>query len=191
MKKSESTFEAIGAYPKEFILNDGTGVTIRPLDDGDRDALAAMFKRFSEEDLWFLNHDLSDPALIGRWLRHLDPKRIISLVAILEGRIIANAAMMMKRYGARSHIGKIRIAVDPLFRGKRLATWLLLDLVNLGMSLGLGRLVMRLVSDRDDSIIKAVQKLGFTEEANLEDYVLDSDGNPHDLVIMTKTLPQV
>jgi len=175
-------------YPKEVILKDGTGVTLRPLKPEDEEALVDMFKGFSEDELWFMNHDLSDPAVIHTWIKHLDLSRVISIVALLEGRNIANAALMMKKFGAKSHIGKLRISVAPAFREKRLGTWMLLDLSNLAMAIGLQMLVMRLVSDRDAPAIKGVKKLGFVEEALLKDYVLDREENPHDIVIMTKRL---
>jgi len=189
MEHSRSLKEVMKDYPKEVILNDGSGVTLRPLKAGDESALFEMFKRLSEDDLWFLNHDLSGSGLVDDWVKNLDPKRVISIVALLEGRIIANAALMMKTYGAKSHIGKIRISVDPSFREKRLGTWMLLDIVNLAMAIGLKMLVMRLIQDRDSSVINGVRKLGFVEDAVLKDYVLDREENPHNLVIMTKHLP--
>ena len=95
---------------------------------------------------------------------------------------------MMKAYGAKRHIGKIRIAVDPGMREKRLGTWMLLDLVNLAMAVGLEILVMRLIEGRDMAVIEGVKKLGFVEKAVLKDHVRDVEGNPHNLVIMTKRL---
>ena len=176
-------------YPKEVILKDGTGVTLRPLKDGDENALFEMFRRLSVDDLWFLNHDVSDPGLIADWINNLDPNRVISIVALLEGRIVGNAVLMMKRHGAKSHIGKVRISVDPGFRDRRLGTWMLLDLVNLSMAMGLQMLVMRLVQDRDASLINGVRKLGFIEEAVLKNYLMGGEGQAHNLVIMTKRLP--
>ncbi|MFH1350025.1 MAG: GNAT family N-acetyltransferase [Pseudomonadota bacterium] len=181
--------ELLKDYPKEVILKDGTGVTLRPLKDGDENALFEMFRRLSADDLWFLNHDVSDPGLIADWIKNLDPNRVISIVALLEGRIVGNAVLMMKRYGAKSHIGKVRISVDPGFRDRRLGTWMLLDLVNLSMAMGLQMLVMRLVQDRDASLINGVRKLGFIKEAVLKNYLMGGEGQAHNLVIMTKRLP--
>ena len=181
--------ELLKDYPKEVILKDGTGVTLRPLKDGDENVLFEMFRRLSTDDLWFLNHDVSDPGLIADWINNLDPNRVISIVALLEGRIVGNAVLMMKRYGAKSHIGKVRISVDPGFRDRRLGTWMLLDLVNLSMAMGLQMLVMRLVQDRDASLINGVRKLGFMEEAVLKNYLMGGEGQAHNLVIMTKRLP--
>lgn len=181
--------ELLKDYPKEVILKDGTGVTLRPLKDGDENVLFEMFRRLSVDDLWFLNHDMSDPGLIADWINNPDPNRVISIVALLEGRVVGNAVLMMKRYGAKSHIGKVRISVDPGFRDRRLGTWMLLDLVNLSMAMGLQMLVMRLVQDRDASLINGVRKLGFMEEAVLKNYLMGGEGQAHNLVIMTKRLP--
>lgn len=189
MSSTKSLEDVTKDYPKEVILKDGTGVTLRPLKRGDENALYKMFERFSKDELWFLNHDVSDPRLFDEWVQNPDSNRVVSIVALLEGRIISNAALMVKQYGAKSHIGKVRVAVDPSFREKRLGTWMLLDLVNLAMAVGLKMVVMRLVREKDASIMNAVRKLDFTEQAVLEDYVLDRAGNPCDLVIMTKRLP--
>jgi GNAT superfamily N-acetyltransferase len=181
--------EALLDYPKEVILKDGTGLTLRPIRGGDEAALHAMFGRLPEDDLWFLNHDVSDPRMMREWIVNLDAGRVASIAAVLEGRIIANAVLMRKRFGAKSHIGKIRISVDPRFRDRGLGGWMLLDLINLAMSVGLPMLVMRLVRERDLPVILGIKKLGFSEEAVLRNHVLDRAGHPHDLVIMTKRLP--
>lgn len=189
MDRKEEMSRILKRYPKEIILKDGTGVTLRPLQPGDEQALFEMFRRLPDDDLWFLNHDVTDRELVAGWVANQDPSRAVSIVALLEGGIIANAVLMMKAYGAKRHIGKIRISVDPAYRDKRLGTWMLLDLVNLAMAVRLQLLTMRLVVGRDASIINGVRKLDFREEAVIEDYVLDMEGNPHDLVIMTKRVP--
>jgi GNAT superfamily N-acetyltransferase len=189
MARDREVKEVLLDYPKEVILKDGTGLTLRPIREGDEEALHAMFGRLPEDDLWFLNHDVSDPRMIGEWIGNLDTGRIVSIAAVLEGRIVANSVLMRKRFGAKRHIGKIRISVDPRFRDRGLGTWMLLDLINLAMSVGLRMLVMRLVRERDLPVIMGIKKLGFVEEAVLRNYVLDRAGRSHDLVIMTKRLP--
>jgi len=188
MERQRTLVNVLKDYPKEVILKDGTGVTLRPLADGDQDALFKMFHRFPKDELWFLNHDVNDPALMDEWIGNLNLKRVVSIVALLEGRVIANAVLMMKGYGAKKHIGKIRIAVDPAMREKRLGTWMLLDLINLAVVIGLKILVMRLIEDRDIAVIQGVKKLDFVERAIFKDYVLDMEENPHNLVILTKHL---
>ena len=188
MERQRTLTNVLNDYPKELILKDGTGVTLRPLADGDQDALFKMFHRFPKDELWFLNQDVNDPDLIDGWVRNPGSKRVVSIIALLEGRVIANAVLMMKDYGAKKHIGKIRIAVDPAMREKRLGTWMLLDLINMAVAIGLKILVMRLIEDRDIAVIQGVKKLDFVERAIFKDYVLDMEENPHNLVILTKRL---
>ncbi len=175
-------------YPKEAILKDGTGVTLRPLKKGDEDLLFRMFSRLSEDDRWFLDHDVEDFRLIEGWVKNVVLDKVISMVAVLEGQIIAHATLIRKYPGAKSHTGRIRISVDPSFREKHLATWMLLDLINLAMGMGLETLTMQMVEERDSSLIRSVKKLDFSEEAVLKDYVKDRDGTPCNLVIMVKRL---
>jgi GNAT superfamily N-acetyltransferase len=175
-------------YPKEIILRDGTGVTLRPLQQQDKDLLFRMFNGLTEDDRWFLDGDVADFGLIEDWVDRTDLKRVTSIAAVLEGRIIANATLMGTQYGARSHIGKVKMSVDPSFRGKNLGTWMLFELINLAMSTGLEILVLRLVEDRDGHIIRAARKLDFIEEALLKDYVKDRQGIRHNLVILVKHL---
>lgn len=175
-------------YPKEVILKDGTGVTLRPLKKGDEDLLFEMFSRLSDDDRWFLDHDVGDFRLIEGWVKNEVLDKVISTVAVLEGQIIAHATLIRKYPGAKSHTGRIRISVDPSFREKHLATWMLLDLINLAMGMGLETLTMQMVEERDSSLIRSVKKLDFSEEAVLKDYVKDRDGTPCNLVIMFKRL---
>jgi len=188
MEQQRTLASVLKDYPKEVILKDGTGVTLRPLAHGDRDALFKMFRRLPKDELWFLNHDVNDPELIDEWIKNLTKKRVVSILALLEGRVIANAVLMMKNYGAKKHIGKIRIAVDPAMREKRLGTWMLLDLINMAVAIGLKILVMRLIEDRDIAVIQGVKKLDFVERAVFKDHVLDMEENFHNLVILTKRL---
>lgn len=175
-------------YPKEVILKDGTGVTLRPLMAGDEILLGRMFKRLTEDDRWFLDHDVADFGLIENWVNKRDQQKVSSIIAVLEGEIIAFASLIRKYYGSKSHIGQIRMSVDPSFREKLLGTWILLDLVNMAMATDLETLVMQLVQERDSALIKSVEKLDFSEKVVLKDYIKDREGNPHNLVIMTKRL---
>lgn len=178
------------AYPKEIILSDGTGLTLRPLRAGDEEPLYQMFKRFPSSDRWFLEGDVTDFQLIKYWVEKRVMKRAIALVAELEGSIIAHATLAGKTYGAKRHIGKIGVSVDPAFRERNLGTWMLLDLINLAISMELELLVMHLVEERDASVIKCLKKLEFSKEAILKGHVKDQEGNPHGLVIMVKRLHQ-
>ena len=175
-------------YPKEIIIKDGTGVTIRPVRAGDEKGLLEMFTQLPDSELWFLDHDLSNPDYIHDWVMNLKLKREISIIALLEGRIIANTVLRLKDFGAESHVGRLKFSVVPSFRDKGLGTWMLLDIVNLAISRGLQILVIHLEQDREPSIINWIKRFNFHEEAVLNNYLSDRQGNLHNLVVMTKRL---
>jgi len=188
MSFSEKKPELQKQYPKEVILEDGTGVTIRLTREDDEQKIFEMFQRFSEEDRWFLDDDVSDRKLINSRVKEINRERFNCIVAQLEDRIIALGLLKREHHGSQSHIGTIVISVDPRFRENRLGTWILLDLINLAMEMELQKLMMSLVRDRDALVIRGIKSLDFFEEARFRDHVKDKDGQTHDLVVMTKRL---
>lgn len=175
-------------YPKEVILKDGTCVTFRPLREGDETLLLRMHEELSEDDRWFSDGEATDLRSMELWVKEMDLDRLTTIVAVLEGRIISSATLRRTYTGARSHIGKISIHVVPAFRVKNLGTWMLFDLMNLAMDMGLEILVMELVEDRDAPIIRGAKRLDFFQEALLKNYVKDRHGANHGLAVMIKRL---
>jgi len=178
-------------YPKEVILKDGTGVSLRPLRPGDEALLIAMFSRFSEEDRWFIEGNVTELEWVKNWVKQMDQDNRATIVAVLGDAIIACGTLTREHDEAEKHIGKIRVSVVPRFREKHLATWMLLDLINLAMAAGMETLLMPLVEDRDASLIKSITKLDFSKEAVLKNYIKDRAGTPHNLALMVKRLHRV
>ena len=188
MSFSDKKSEIQKQYPKEAILKDGTGVTIRLTRENDEQKIFEMFQRFPEEDLWFLDDDVSDRKLINSRVKEINRDRFNSIVAQLEDRVIALGLLKREHHGSQSHIGTILISVDPQFRENRLGTWILLDLINLAMEMELEKLMMSLVRNREAIVIRGIKSLDFIEEARFRDHVKGMDGQTHDLVVMTKRL---
>lgn len=177
-------------YPKLLVLKDGTPVLLRPMRPEDERELRAFFERIPERERWFRRENVLDPTVIHKWFENMDYMRVLPMVAIREedGRIIANLSLHRRPWGFLSHIGHIRILVDPAYRGLRLGTWMLLDLVKLAMGMGVEKIVAEFVSGVEDAAMKGVEKLDFFKAAVLERHVKDPEGNYHDLVIMVKNL---
>ena len=174
-------------YPKEVILKDGSRVTLRPLEHEDAEPLVAFFQRIPEDDRWYLRHDVSNAATVHQWALGVDYQRVIPIVALCNERIIGDATLHRRHYGSSSHVGEIRIVIDPDYRTKRLGTWMLLDLVQLATSLGLEKLVAEVASN-ETAALKAIRRLDFVREAVIPELHKDRDGNECDLVIMVKNL---
>jgi GNAT superfamily N-acetyltransferase len=177
-------------YPKAIVTKDGTPVLLRPLKPDDEARLRAFFSRIPREELWFRREDVQDPQVIRQWIERLNCDRVLSMVAVKEtdGAIIANLSLHRRPFGCLSHIGHIRILVDPAHRSQRLGTWMLLDMVKMAADMGVEKLVSEFVAGVEEAAILAAQKMDFFKEAVLHDYVKDLAGKLHDLIIMIKTL---
>lgn len=175
-------------YPKEIVLKDGGEAVIRPLEQADEPALNRFFKEIPGADRWYMRYDVLDPTVIHKWIEGIDSGTVFSIIALHEERIVAHASLHMRGYGSTQHVGRLRIMVLPEFRRKRLGTWMLLDLIQLAMDKGLCDLRSDFVDGIEDTAIDAAQKLDFFEKARLKDYVKDSQGNRHDMIIMMKRL---
>lgn len=173
-------------YPKEVILRDGTGVTLRPVEEADARALCRLFDRIPEHDRWFLDEDVRDPQVMENWMSMEERGKGFSIASILEGRILGLATLHRTHFGSKSHIGEIEISVDPEFRERHLATWMLLELINLAMSAELEILAMYLAENRDSALLGSLKRLGFNAEAVLRNFLKDREGNLHNMVIMVK-----
>ena len=175
--------ELLQDYPKSWVLEDGTKVTVRPLTKRDRDNLALFFKHIPEEDLRFLKDDVTDMRVIDKWIDNLDYERVLPLVADLDGRIVADASLHRRREGWRRHLAGLRVVVDPKFRHKGLAAGLVVELMDIAQAEGLGRLYTELPAD-DLPAIDVFKGRGFIEVARFQRNILDRAGKYHDLVVL-------
>lgn len=177
-------------YPRHVILKDGSEVVLRPMEPlSDEQPLADFFARVPENDRWYLVDDVSDPGLMRTWARTVDPKRVLPILAMRENGVVAALATLHRyTHGARAHIGRIRLVVDADHRSQRLGTYLLMDLIQLAVEVGLRLLQVELIRGVDDRAIRAAGRLDFFEQAVLPDYARDPRGNRYDLVFMVKRI---
>jgi GNAT superfamily N-acetyltransferase len=173
-------------YPKEVVLKNCTEVNIRPLEIKDEQALREFYSQVSEEDRWFMRLDVMDPAVIRGWVEGKDD--VFSIIAECGPHIAAHARLHTHKFGCYHHQGRLRIIVLPEFRQKRLGSWMLLDLIHLAMDKGLRELRADFVVGVEDAAIEAAYKLDFFKKAVLEDFIVDPQGQLHNLLIMTKRL---
>lgn len=178
----------LNRYPKEVILKDETEVIIKTVNEEDIDLLVQFFRRQDITFSWYLKEDPCDPNVIRKWIESQKEGRSFTIVGMCQGEIISHAALLLRPHGARRHIGRIRIMVDPRYKRKRLGTWMLFDLIKRAMELGLERIRIDFVVGIDDDAIEAVRKLDFIKEGLLKDYIKDEKGQYHDYVIMVKQL---
>jgi GNAT superfamily N-acetyltransferase len=172
------------------VLKDKSEAVIRPLEHQDGATLREMYIALPEKDRWFMRHDVMNPEVVKRMIAAIGKGNVVSMVALVGDRIVAHASLLMRGFGCTRHVGRLRIAVLPEFRHKRLGTWMLLDLIQLGMDQGLDDIRADFVVGIEDAAIEAARKLDFFKVAVLPDYVKSPRGTRFDLQIMIKRLHQ-
>jgi len=158
---------------------------IRPIEAGDSEALSRFFERIPESDRTFLKEDVGDPRVLADWVRP-DAGRTI---AVDDDDQVVGALAVVPLVGWSSHVGEVRLVVDPEHRGRgigrRLARQAVLDAVDMG----LGKLVVEVISDQAP-LIAMFRGLGFEPEALLTDHVRDRSGQTRDLIVLANSVDE-
>jgi len=175
-------------FPKQIRLRDGTPVTLRPLAPADETALLEFFRRLSPEDRQFLRDDVLQSNTIRAWCREPDYDRVLPILAESAGRIIGDATLHRRPLRWMRHVGEIRVATDPFFRRRGLASALAREIFYLALQAGLDKMVAEVAADQV-AATKVFEKLGFRREARLTGHIIDLQGRKHDLLILSTDIP--
>ncbi|MBU4277709.1 MAG: GNAT family N-acetyltransferase [Proteobacteria bacterium] len=177
-------------YPRPLILKNGEEVWLRPVrpEEDDKETFAFL-SRLSAEDRWYLDFDAGDPETVRYNFINYNPNKTLPIVATnAKSQVVALATLGRSHPSARGHIGRVRVVVQPFYRNQRLGTYLLLDLIQLAVNLGLRVLTAEFIKGVEDNAIRAARRLDFFEQAVVPEYAKDSRGNRYDLAIMVKRI---
>jgi ribosomal protein S18 acetylase RimI-like enzyme len=150
----------------------------RPIAAADEPALQRFFARIPEADRTFLKEDVDDPAIVTAWARPGSARTI----AFEAGEVVGSVAVV-PLHGWSSHVGEVRLVVDPAARGRGLGRELARHAVHDAVELGLAKLVVEVIADQTELIAMFVA-LGFDAEALLADHVRDRNGQIRDLLVL-------
>ena len=153
---------------------------LRLLGPGDLDALNALFERVPEGDRTFFKEDVLDPEVVATWTHDRYARRFVAL----DGDSVVAYTAVIPGIGWSSHVGELRLVVDPAYRRRGLGTTLAQRAMLEAFELGLHKLSVEVVADQA-AAIQLFQVLGFDGEAILRDHVRDRDGRLHDLIVLT------
>ena len=155
---------------------------IRPIEAGDAPALSSFFERIPESDRTFLKEDVGDPRVLGDWVQPGTGRTI----AVDDGEVVGSVEVR-RLVGWSSHVGEVRLVVDPDHRGRgigrRLARQALLDAVEMGLK----KLVVEVIADQG-ALIAMFRGMGFEPEALLTDHVRDRSGQMRDLIVLANSV---
>ena len=171
------------AYHKEGVLKDGSRVILRPMVKEDREKLLEFFRGLDAKALSFLRNDVREPAVIDRWVNHIDYNRVFPLVAEAEGRIVGDVTLHMRKLGWKRHLGNVRVVVAKDYQNRGLGTLLINEIVELAGEFGLEKLIAE-IQFQAVGAFNAFKNAGFSVKAIFEDLVKDLTGKSSDLVVM-------
>ena len=152
----------------------------RPIEASDEPALARFFARIPEGDRTFLKEDVEDPRVVEEWSRP-EAARVIAL----DGGEVVGSVAVVPLHGWSSHVGEVRLVVDPDHRGRGIGRELARHAVREALQLGLSKLVVDVISDQT-ALIGMFRALGFEPEALLADQVRDRSGERRDLMVLAQ-----
>jgi RimJ/RimL family protein N-acetyltransferase len=170
-------------YQKEGVLKDGSRVILRPMVKEDRDKLLEFFRGLDAKDILFLRSDVRDAAVIDHWVNDIDYQKVFPLLAEVDGRIVGDATLHMRKVGWKRHIGNIRVVVAKDFQGRGLGTLLINEIVELAGEFGLEKLIAE-IHLQAQGALTAFKHAGFATKAVFEDLVKDLEGHSSDLVVL-------
>ena len=182
---------SIAGYPTVRLTTDGDQYGIRPMQASDGESLLEFFRGVPASDRFYLKEDVTSPAVIERWVEHLDYGRALPLIATKDGKIIGDGTLHHSRSGARRHVAEVRVVVHPDYRNRGVGRGLLRCLTEIAHQKDIDKLKFEIVSGTEEPARHAAQALGFIPVAVLHGHVQDMDGTPHDLVIMEMNVSDV
>ena len=157
---------------------------IRALGPSDRAAVEQFVARIPEGDRTFFKEDVGDAAVVAGWA---EPDAGRSL-AVEDGEAVGYAAVVPLQ-GWSSHVGEVRVIVDPGYRGRGVGRALARHSVLQAVRLGLTKMVVEVVADQD-ATVAMFRSCGFHPEALLRDHVRDQSGKPRDLMILAHSVDE-
>jgi ribosomal protein S18 acetylase RimI-like enzyme len=156
---------------------------IVPLDAQHFDALRRFLEGLPERDLTFIEEDVRDPAVAERWVRERKPEHPARhWVAVDQAGVLA-LMTLVPLAGWSSHVGRMRVIVDPAARGQGLGSALARHGLRSAVDTGLSKVIVDVVAD-DEYALRLFEALGFRGQAVLIDHIRDRDGQLRDLLVL-------
>ena len=174
-------------YARELKLSDGRRVSLRLMEAADKERVLSFAQSLPPDDLLFLRTDITEPALVDEWIGNLEKGATVTVLAEVDGKLAGYASLHLEQALWTRRVGEIRVQVGVPYRGAGLGRQLAARIFRLGQARGLKKMAAMMTPDQAGARA-AFEKIGFSVEALLQDWVVDRKGRPRDLLIMSHDL---
>jgi ribosomal protein S18 acetylase RimI-like enzyme len=155
-------------------------VDVVRLDAGRLPALREFLHGLPEQDLTFIKEDVRDDTVLDGWCRQGSSAR--RWVAVDQAGVVA-LVMIVPLHGWSSHVGELRLVVDPAARRQGLGAALARHALREAADMGLAKVVVEVVAAQTGAV-QMFTDLGFRGEALLTCHIRDRGGELRDLLVL-------
>lgn len=170
-------------HPRYVTLKDGRAALIRFAEPRDAEALIDQINEVGAEEVYIMTERFSKS--VGEeeeFLRNLDRRETLFLVAVLDGRLVGSADVCRGAQSKNAHTASLGVAIRKEVRGLGLGRAMLEEMIRWAKSVGVRKLTLGVFAT-NESAIALYQQLGFAEEARLKGQVV-LQGRPVDELLM-------
>ena len=168
---------------KTVKLKDQTEVLIREMAREDLDDSHAFFKSLPEDDRAYLRREVTKREVVERRISEIESGAVMRLVAVADGQIAADGSVGIPDEEWKRHVGELRLIVGRPYQRKGLGALMARELYLLAASAKMEEIIVKVMRPQE-AALSIFRRLGFREEASLQDYVQDQAGQKQDLILM-------
>ncbi len=174
---------------KTYRIQNDDKIFVKDLTHEDVQKSFQFFKTFSEEKRkYFRSNVLAKKHLIARAVE-AEKGNIIRRIALIDDTIVGDASLEIETGSWKSGTAHLRLVIAPKHSGKGVQYVLAKDMYDLAHDKQLEKIVTKFMRPQED-LKDIYQKLGFSLEGVLPDYVQDQKGDDQDMVIMVASLEE-
>jgi GNAT superfamily N-acetyltransferase len=177
------------SYPRRVATGAGD-IEFRLMAQADEAAVLDFARKLAVHDLLFLPRNISEPKVLAAWIKEIERGAIVSLLAVMAGRVVGCGTIVRDPLSWSPHVGEIRMVIATEIRGQGVGRALSQETFALALGAGLEKLMVQMTVDQLGAIA-IFEGLGFKAEALLRDQVRDLNGNKHDIVVLGHNVAQV
>lgn len=158
------------------------GIDVEALADADPEEIRAFVDALSARDRTFLHPGLDQPGGMEDWISSpgAQDQRFI---ATADGSLVGCLAVL-PGHDWRSHVAELRIVIHPAHRRQGVATQLARHAVITAVKSGIDKLFVNVMAD-ESGTTAMFTSLGFEAEGLLRNHVRGTDGEVHDLLLLS------